>query len=81
MSLSLLVKCIETIEEPAISCSNSIPLIITSALPYLMHNFESPTPLCISVASTLSSVSFFFYDDCFRHSHIELNKYFSWIRM
>ncbi|KHN72892.1 Protein furry -like protein-like [Toxocara canis] len=55
LSLSLLVKCVEAVDEPAMGCPNAVPLIIASGLPNLMLNFDSPAPLCITVASGLAS--------------------------
>uniref|UniRef100_A0A914RFC5 Uncharacterized protein n=1 Tax=Parascaris equorum TaxID=6256 RepID=A0A914RFC5_PAREQ len=55
LSLSLLVKCVEAVDEPAMGCPNAVSLIISSGLPFLMLNFDSPTPLCITVASALAN--------------------------
>lgn len=58
LSLSLLIKCLDVINEPIMGNNNSLPLIITVALPILLLNFDAPTPLCISVAKAIANVSF-----------------------
>uniref|UniRef100_A0A915PVF0 Uncharacterized protein n=1 Tax=Setaria digitata TaxID=48799 RepID=A0A915PVF0_9BILA len=54
LSLSLLLKCLEVMDEPAMGPCNLISLLITSSMPLLLLNFETPTPLCLSITRKLS---------------------------
>ncbi|EJW77777.1 hypothetical protein WUBG_11314, partial [Wuchereria bancrofti] len=54
LSLSLLLKCLEVIDEPAMGPCSLIPLLITSSMPLLLLNFETPTPLCLLITRKLT---------------------------
>ncbi|EJD74055.1 SAX-2 protein [Loa loa] len=54
LSLSLLLKCLEVIDEPAMGPCSLIPLLITSSMPLLLLNFETPTALCLSITRKLA---------------------------
>ncbi|VDN03343.1 unnamed protein product [Thelazia callipaeda] len=54
LSLSLLLKCLEVIDEPAMGPCSLISLLITSSMPLLMLNFEIPTSLCVSITKKLN---------------------------
>uniref|UniRef100_A0A0R3RWW2 MOR2-PAG1_N domain-containing protein n=1 Tax=Elaeophora elaphi TaxID=1147741 RepID=A0A0R3RWW2_9BILA len=54
LSLSLLLKCLEVADEPAMGPCSLIPLLITSSMPLLLLNFETPTSLCLSITRKLT---------------------------
>ncbi|VDO41358.1 unnamed protein product [Onchocerca flexuosa] len=54
LTLLLLLKCLEVIDEPAMGPCSLIPLLITSSMPLLLLNFEVPTPLCLSITRKLT---------------------------
>uniref|UniRef100_A0A0N5A9H4 Protein furry n=1 Tax=Syphacia muris TaxID=451379 RepID=A0A0N5A9H4_9BILA len=62
LAISILIKCLELIDEPAMGSRLLLPLMIICALPLLLHNFDCPTPLCLATAKAFAE--FTMVKDC-----------------
>lgn len=54
-----MLKCIDYFNEITIGPASSISLIIISCLPHFMHNFESPSLLCLNISNQIALVTFY----------------------
>lgn len=56
ISVSLLAKCVDLLNLSIMGSQEAFTTIVVSIMPYCLHNFEVPTPLCISAAQAIAQV-------------------------